>query len=780
MQLTALRSTARLLLRHKSFSLINILGLAIGLSACLLLYLYVHFELSYDTYNEKTPRIARVTSILHSPESDIAVAGTPPALAPALLRDCPEVEAAVRLESANLTIRQGGEMVGASDFYYSDASVFSVFSFTFLEGSAKAALSTPNSIVLARSAATHYLGPGPAIGRTLLLNGTPYRVTAVIKDRPANSDITIEALLAKDFSTANWTDFDVPDFTFLLFRTRPDLQRFNSKLPGLTTRYTQPELDRQGIKEYRFYFQAEKLTDVHFSKGKIEDTPKGNRPFLTVFSVLAVFILVIALLNYINLSTAKAVERAKEVAVRKVIGAQPGRLIRMFLAESAILMTIAWIIAFALVLLAIPIFNRLLTTRLSFGGWPTLIFLLLLFPLITLLAGGYPAFVLSRYSPIKALKNSPEKQGIGLRKLLTITQFVIALTMLTGTMVIYRQMQFIAHKDLGVNREGVLTINIPTDSAVRAGAPAFVQTLRHETAIHDISVGSGLPAEGVQLASTTGYTQGKQRILMVNYFFIDPRLLPMLHIPLVAGRNFSDSLQTDKQESFIVNQTFVRTMGWKTGLGETLEGSGSKGKVVGVVKDFFFKSLHNAIEPMVMIYKPDPPLAVLLKASPQTLPRLRQLWKTHFPTTPFNYYFLDENFAAQYEKDRLTMKLFNAFTALAIFICFIGLYGLVSLLVLRRTKEIGIRKVLGASLPQLIALLTTNLLVLVGVAAAIALPLAGIGASRWLNSYAFHVGLSAWVFAAPLAFIVILTLTVTGYRILLAALANPVKSLRTE
>ncbi len=777
-----LRSAIRRLLRHKAFSLINILGLSIGLAACLLLWLYVQYELSYDAYNQKAPRIVRVTNLIHSPENDIAIAGTPSILGPTLLRDCPEVEAAVRIEASTFNIRQNGEMVSAPNFYYADPNIFSVFDFTFLQGSQATALRNPHSIVLTQSAAKHYLGAGSAIGRTITANGIPYQVTAVVRDRPGNSDLNIEALASKDYPpTEDWVTSDFEVYTFLLFRNPPDLRRFNSRLPAVTTKYSKPALGKAALTEYSFTFTAEKLADVHFSIGKLEDTPKGNRQFLTIFSVLAVFILLIALLNYINLSTTKAIERAKEVAVRKVIGARPASLIRQFLAESSFLIAIAWIIAFGLLLLTIPLFNRLLSTQLSFGGWHTFLLPLLLFPLTTLLAGGYPAFVLSRFSPIKAIKGQSEKQGggVGLRKTLTVVQFAIALAMLAGTVVIYQQMQFVSRKDLGMDRSNVICFNIPRDSAMAAAAPAFIAALHQETAIHGISVGSGLPTEGFQLGSATVNTSGKKRIVMVNYFFIDPKLLPLLHMPIAAGRNFSDSLQTDKQQSFIVNQTFVHTMGWKTGIGESIEGSGIKGHVVGVVTDFFFQSLHNAIAPLIMVYRPDP-LAVLVKTNPGELPRLKQLWKAYFPAAPFDYYFMDESFAKQYDKDRTAMSLFNAFTALAIFICFIGLFGLVSLLVIRRTKEIGIRKVLGATVTHLVTLFTNDLLLLVGLAAVIALPPAALGANRWLSSYAYHTGLSAWIFGAPLLVILVLTMLVAGLRIMRAASANPVKSLRTE
>jgi len=781
-----LKTTVRRLLRHKTFSLINILGLSTGIASCLLIYLYVRHELSYDAYHPKADRIARVTSVLRSPESDLVMATSPIVLAASLLKDCPELEAAVRFQDGEFAIRQGSEVTAAEHFYYSEPSVFSIFSFSFIEGSARGALKDPRSIVLTRRVAKKYFGSSPALGKTLLCNGQQYQVTAVIADLPPNSDLPIEGLVSKDFSPATkWAEDDFNTYTFVLFRNKPDLRRFNSRLPAVTGRYTGPELEQAGAKGYSFIFEAEPLREVHFSKGKLVDTPKGNRPFNTIFSALAVFILVIALLNYINLSTAKATERAKEVGVRKAIGARPGQLIRQFLLESSFLMGFAWLLAFGLVAAVIPLFNRMLSTHLSFADPKTILLYLLLFPLTTLLAGAYPAFVLTRFQPVKTLKGSSgaserDPRGVSLRKILTVVQFVIALTMLVGTIVLYHQMNYVKHTDTGVDRTQITCMPIPGDSANRSVAPAFAQALRHESGIRGVTVGSGIPAEGVAMASTTAYSGAKKREFMCNYFFIDPDFLPMLHISLVAGRNFSDSFRTDPKEGFLVNEAFVKSMGWTSPIGQPLEGNNVKGKVVGVVRNFFYKSLHNTIEPMAMIYRVDPPLAVLVKTSPAELPRLKQLWKEYFPSQPFNYFFLDENFDAQYKKDRETFLLFQLFTGLAICISCLGLYGLVSLITIQRTKEIGIRKVLGATLSHLLLLLSKDLLYLVAWSALIAIPLGALGAHRWLSSYAYHVRMNAWMFAAPVGVLLLLALAVTGYRILRTARANPVAALRSE
>ncbi len=776
-----LKITARRLLRQKAFSLINILGLSIGLAACLLIYLYVYSEMTYDAYNTYASRIARVTSILHSPESDLALAANPQPLAAALQRDYPEIEATVCIEDSTVTIRQGTDVFAAKNFYFSEPSIFSIFTFHFLEGSAASALAHPNSIVLTRSMEKKYFGDRPALGNTMICNGNAWKVTAIVADRPANTDLQIDGLLSKDYKAADWNFDDFTCYTYILFRHQPDLRRFNKELSALD-KYTRPLLDQQGAKGWAFRFQAEALTDVHFSEGKMIDTPKGNLQFNRIFSALAVFILLIALLNYINLATARAAERRKEVGVRKVIGARPGQLIRQFLTESALLVAIAWIISVGLVAIGIPLFNRALQTRLSVSSWTVILFPILLFPLTVLLAGGYPAFILSRFQTVKVLRGagSIKTRGARLRKLFTVIQFMIALAMLAGAVVFYRQMYFMFHKDPGLDRSQILEVPIPTDSVSRAAAPAFSQALRRESGIREVSVGSGLPVDGVSMASTIVWSNHKKRELLVSYFFIDPLLLPMLHIRLAAGRNVSDSFPTDKSEAFIVNEAFVRTVGWTSPIGQPIEGNGNKGKVVGVVKDFFCKSMHNIIEPIILIYKTEPPWAVVLKTPASEVPRVRQIWKQFYPAIPFDYDFLDKDYNDQYRKDRVTLFLFNAFTGLTIFISCLGLYGLVSLVAVQRAKEIAIRKVLGASVPRLALLLSVGQFWLIGWAALIALPLAALGARKWLATYAYHTTITVWMFLLPVLTLLLLTLAVTGYRILRSALANPVNSLRAE
>ena len=403
----------RNLLKHKTFSFINILGLAIGIAACLTIFLYVHNELTFDQYNTKVDRIARATVLLRGPESDMAMASSPVPLADALKRNYPEVESAVRLEQDPQIMKYKNDVIKESGFYKTDQTVFSIFTFEFKEGNSSSALQNLRSIVLTESTEKKYFGEGPALGKTMNCNGQDWLVTGVVRDRPVNSDIPIDALMSSEYSKIKGWLTDISVFTFILFKNKPDLKKFESKLNELSAKSIQPEWSAVGAADYTLRFQLEPMRNVHFSQGKLEDTPKGNKQFIYIFSVLAVVILVIALLNYINLSTAKSTERAKEVGIRKVSGADSFQLIRQFLLESFLLVTIAWIVGITLVFFSLPFFNRLLQTRLTISQTQSGVFVGLLFILTLFLAGLYPAFVLSGFKPVAVLKGSWKHQPKG-------------------------------------------------------------------------------------------------------------------------------------------------------------------------------------------------------------------------------------------------------------------------------------------------------------------------------------------------------------------------------
>jgi putative ABC transport system permease protein len=774
----------RNLLKHKSFSLINIFGLAIGIGACLIIFLYVHDELTFDQYNTKVDRIVRATTRLHTPESDLIIATSPMMLGGTMKREYPEVEATVRLSNAAASVKYNNEVFSEESFYKTEPSVFSVFSFDFLEGSPQHALQNPHTIVLTETIAKKYFGSSHALGKIMVCGAENWLVEGVVKDRPANSDMKIDALQSADFSkTTPWMD-DFDNYTFILFYQKPDLKQFGHKLADLSRKYIQPELDAGGgpggAGRYRLEFELEPLAAVHFSADKLADMPKGNRQFNYIFSLLAVFILIIALLNYINLSTAKSTERAREVGIRKVSGASRTQLIRQFLFESFFLLAIACLLAIGLVLLGLPFFNKLLQTELSLRWQSGLLFMGIIFIVTLLLAGLYPAFVLSAFRPIKVLKGNWHHsfRGIFLRKAITVSQFAIAVALIMGTTVIYQQMRYVQQKDLGFNRDQLLNIYLPRDSAFLSSVKAFQNDLRNRPEVKAITVGVGLTF--AVMSSTVTNFEGKRREFMCVYYPVDPQFLSVFQIPLVEGRNISDSFGTDRKEAFLVNEAFLKYMGWKSGVGKTIEGWEHKGKIVGVMKNFYFKSLHDAIEPVVMVYNESTFNTTTIKIKPGDLSIVKTLFRKNLPTTPMDYSFLDEIVEKQYVKDRITMSLFNSFTGLGILVSCLGLYGLVALIAVQRTKEIGIRKVLGATLQQLFSLMSKDFLKLLCWALIIALPVAGLAMNKWLASYAYHVPLSWWMFLIPTVVVLLLALIVISKEIIKTALANPVRSLRSE
>jgi len=770
--------------KYRLYSFIHIAGLAIGVAACVLIFLFVRYELTYDQHHEHRDRIARITTTLHTPESDdLSLATAPYPLADALIQKYPEVEAAVRLESAPITVRYKNDLISESDFYKADQSIFSVFSLPIIAGVETNALTGPNSVVLTEHMARKYFGtPEDAVGKTLVSGQQSLRVTAVVADQPPNSNIQIEGLLSANFSEAtSWMEDDFPVYTFVCFKQKIALPDFERKIQPLASQYIQPELDAGGASGYHVSFSIEALADVHFSQGKLMDTPKGNKQFNYVFSLLALFILIIALLNYINLSTAKASERGKEVGVRKVSGARPLQLVRQFVIESFLLIGLAWVAAIGLVLLAIPYVNQLLLTELSLHWRDHTVFLVTTFILTTFLASLYPAFVLAGYHPIDVLKGNRKilSKGVSLRKGIVVVQFALAISLFIGTLVVYQQVQLITHPNQPFSVNQVVSIRVPTDSVARGTVNGFYERLHQLPEVQAITTGNGVQGIDLAKATTLGSSNGEQRHLFCNYFFIDPDFVPFFQVQLVEGRNLSDNRPTDKA-AFLVNEAFVQAMGWSNAIGQSLEGLDRKGEVVGVVKNFYYQSMHNLVEPLAMIYQTGAPWFISIKISPDDLPTVKAVWQDLFPDKVFDYTFLDDAYAAQYRKDTTTMYLFSCFTLLAILISCLGLYGLVALMTARRTKEIGIRKVLGATISGIVTMLSKDFVKLVLIAILVASPIAWWAMDKWLEDFAYRIHIQWWMFAVAGLTAVVITLITVSWQAIRAAVANPADSLRDE
>ncbi|MGA0560325.1 ABC transporter permease [Larkinella sp. VNQ87] len=777
-----LKIALRQLRRNALYTSLNVGGLAVGLAACLLMALYVEHEFSYDGFHANADRIVRVTTEMKTPEAPLSIASSPILLATVLKQDYPEVETAVRLLPFAAVVRHRDMLLNETDLYYADRDVFAVFSYPLLVGDPAQALARPNSLVLTERLAQKYFGTNEVVGKTIELNRQTYQITGVMADLPSNTDLPISGLVGKEYTgERSWVEDDFPCYTYVLFRQTTNLADFGRKLAQIAQKYANPELKKMGAEGYSISFPAELLKTVHYTPGKMADTPKGNKQYGYLFGFLAVFVLAIALLNYVNLVTAKATERAREVGVRKANGALRSQLIGQFLFESVLLSGLALMGAGLGMLVAVPFFNELLTIQLHPDWTKTGPLLALTWLIVGLLGGLYPALVLANYRPVEVLKGRLGSYGTGLwlRKTVIVFQFVLAVGMLAGVLVVRQQMNFLQNHDLGFTKDHTLTVNLPDDSTARAGAQAFANSLRNRIEIGGVTVGSGLPISGLlPMASTTFRNNGQKRELMSNFLFVDDQFLPLLDMKLKTGRNLSAQSEADRKGNFLVNEAFVKMAGWKNPIGQAIEGFNHKGKVVGVVKNFHYRSLHNLVEPLILVYNTIPVSSVLIRVKPEHLPVVKAIWQHHYPAYPFDYSFLNESVEKQYDKDRVMTIIFNSFALLTILVSCLGLFGLATFSAERRTKEIGIRKILGASVVNVVVLLSKDFLKLVLIAIFIAAPVAWFALDRWLQDFAYRVGLEGWVFALAGGLAVLTALLTVSFQSVKAALANPVKSLK--
>ncbi|KAA0988702.1 ABC transporter permease [Dyadobacter aurulentus] len=780
-----LKIALRNIRRRKFYAALNVGGLALGLAVCLTIVFFVKHEFTYDHHHDKSDRIVRITSKFETPDKPMLIANTPVLLASFLNKDYREIEQTVRLQITEAAVKHNQLLQNEPNVYFSEQSVFEIFTFDFLEGNFTHALIRPNTAVITQTFAEKYFGKAPALGQIIQINKTPYEITGVIADLPSNSDLKISVMLSRDFlDTRDWLTDDFPVYTFALFAQIPDLKSFDKKLLALSQRYIQPELKAQGADGYKLIFETEALKDVHYQTGKMGDTPKGNKQYGYLFSFLALFVLIIAVLNYINLLTSTAIERTREVGIRKANGARRGQLIFQFLFESFIVTTLSVILGALILNISIPFLNRLLQINMIVEWSNILAVAALSLLVITVLAGIYPSLMLSAFKPVQALKGTLTTNGnsIWLRKGITLFQFSLAVVMVFGVVVIHQQMKFLRNHNPGFDKEQVVAIQAPDDSVARSKLNAFATILRQQSNVQRVTVGTDvMQVDATYPAATTIFkSNGLRKEVISTYFFIDEYFIPTLNIKLLQGRNISSNRVSDKNGGFIVNEAFVKMSGWKNPVGQAMEGFRHKGEVIGVVKDFNYKSVHSPVEPLVMVYNTSPAASLMLKTNPENLASIESAWKNHYPDFPFEYKFLDSVFEAQFRRDDVMMTLFNIFAFLTVFVSCLGLLSLVTFSTGLRIKEIGIRKVLGASVPGIVALLIKDYLFIVMLAILLASPVAFYALNQWLDRFAYHTEISWW--ACLLAGLVCLTvaLVTVSFRSIKAALANPVHTLKAD
>jgi len=789
-----LRVSFRNFKRDIWYSLLNILGLTIGITFSLLLIFYIKDELSYDRYNEKADRIYRINSYIQEQGKDeMKWAITQFPLGPTLKQDYPEVEAATRFVGAGKTMYKNGDLRFYEDkVFFADSSVFKIFTYQFIEGDPKTALVEPNSMVLTQSLAEKYFGKNKSVAGKSLQNGNGdvYKITGVVKDVPKNSHIIYNALISvtslpKDFANS-WGSFSF--FNYVLLKPNTNAAEFQKKLLAMYDKYMAVIFKQFNVK---IHYGVQPITSIHLHSDMVNEPEElGSMSYIYIFSAVALFMIIIACINYMNLTTARSARRAKEIGIRKVTGSSKTQLVAQFLVESTLTALFALLLSIGFIALFLSTFNSVAGKYITFSTLfepGTLLILLLLVLLVGLLGGSYPAFYLSKFNPVHVLKGSLSKgsSNVMLRRTLVVIQFTISMIMLICTWVVYGQLQYLRNKDLGFNRDYVLSVTANTDKDIRSNITAFENEIKNKPGILSASTAEATPGSGISfnlfsIESKNGYVDKG-----VDVYGADENYFKTLGIMIKRGRNFSGL--SDTLHSIIVNEAMAKEFGWSEPLGKRVkfpgDTSGRYFEVVGVVRDFNQKSLYNPITPLIMYYRPNSnnmQLKLDGKNLPTTIASIEKTWKNRFPDLPFKYTFLDQDFDSQYAADQKRGKIFVAFSILTILITCLGLLGLVAFTTQQRQKEISIRKIMGAGVSQIVPLITTNFVVLVGISCLIAFPVAYWFMYKWLQIFTYNIGLSPMPFLLSAVVVLLITMLTVTFHTVKAAIANPVKSLRTE
>jgi putative ABC transport system permease protein len=802
----------RNLTKRRGYALLNIFGLAIGATCCLLIFQYVSYERSYDKFNETAKNIVRLRLDSYQ-QGKLAwkSATIYPAIGPTLKKEFPEVEDFCRLHDAELLLSNQEKNVKFNEKkgYYADPSAINMLDVKMTKGNSQDALNAPDKMVVSESFAKKYFGTEDVVGKTLVSKDPQfvesYMITGVFKDYPHNSHLIIDYLvsyatmgkltrLQGDTTNATETSWGWYDFyTYLKLRPGTDLNRIESKLPAFCDAHMNNG-EWQKTNNVKVALSVLPLSDIHlFSNYNQEAEVNGDGQTVSFLFLIGILIILIAWINYINLATARSIERAREVGVRKVLGAVRSDLIRQFLTESFMLNFIALLIAFLAAYLLTPAFNQFVGRETAVGFtlpseyWAG--FLLLFFS-GSLLAGIYPAFVLSGYQPVKVLKGifKNTSSGVLLRKALITTQFITSVTLVAGTMIVYQQIGYMRNQKLGTNISQTLVIEGAAsmqDSLYTGIFQPFKQDAMHLNNVKSVTSSSSVMGNEITWTSGIKRLAANSKDVTLYHLAIDYDFIPSFGIEMKAGRNFSKKFTADNK-SVLLNEEAVKLLGFenaesavnqKVVRNDTLT-------VVGVVANFHHEGLQKKVQPMIILLRPNIRQYYSFKLGKdnihQTVASIEKLWGKYFPSDPFNYFFLDDSFNRQYKSDELFGSIFTVFAMLAILIACFGLSGLSAYNVLQRRKEIGIRKVMGASVKQLLILLSKDFLRLIIIAFLIAVPITWLIMNRWLEDFAYRINISWWVFGIAGAIAILIAFATISFQAIKAAVANPVKSLRTE
>lgn len=791
---TALRN----LLRNKVYSFINIIGLSLGLTCSMLIMLYVKDEVSYDRFHKNVANIYRIDNKNIKPDGSVENSNGYSGYlqGPRFAADIPEIKYFVRYQQNYRDIKNGTE-IKSQEVFYTDSSFFSAFSFPLLSGNPATALKEPNDMVISEDMAKKQFGTTNALGKTMLFKSDekfePYVVTGVAKNCPQNSSIKFEVLMPikvskqEEANNDNWFSFFMN--TFVVLTPGADVNAVNAKMTKAYETDAQETIkkiaEKFDFKDKTVYF-LQQFTDMHLNKELKADNGLvgGSNPmFSYILSGIAIFILLIACINFVNLTVARSIKRAKEIGIRKVVGGDRGQLIMQFLGESFILCFIAFVLAIALVEIVLPVFNNLSNKALSLSylfDVKLVAGYILLFIITGMLAGFYPALVLSGYNPVQTLYSRFTLAGKNyLQKSLVVLQFALASFLIIATLTIFSQFNFLTTEKLGYDDSNLIILekwNMKHDEA-----RLFKNELMKNPNVLDITLkNGGMWGTGAKI---NGDTQ-----INFTYETVDEAYLPLLKIPLIQGRNFSTEFPSDSSQSVLVNETFVKTAGWKNPVGQQVNfwyNNNKKYTVIGVVKDYHFEALNKKIGPQLFTMKLGNNYGkVMVKVKPKSeaasLQYIEKTFKKFFPISPYTFKFMDQENLKNYEAESKWKQIMLFGAVLTIFISCIGLFGLSVLSAEKRTKEIGIRKVLGASVSSVVTILSRDFLKLVIIALLISIPAAWMVANKWLENYPYRISLSWGLFVSSGIIVVLVALITVSFQAIKAAVANPVKSLRSE
>ncbi|MXZ74327.1 MAG: FtsX-like permease family protein [Gemmatimonadetes bacterium] len=788
----------RNLLRQPVYSLINVVGLAIGMAACMLIVLYIQDELSYDRYHPDADRIYRIVDDIESGGQTIRTAGSPLSWAPALKQDYPEVERFVRMRgTASSWLFHKEEM----QFYekkviWAEDGLFDLFAIPLVAGDPKTALAEPFTIVISETMAAKYFGREEPIGQIMGVDNTyDFKVTGIMRDLPVNTHMRVDMFTSYSslatigsYYRENWEVHD-NFYTYIKLRENADPDDLEARFPDFLERYAGDRYRESGV-VLRPSLQP--LVDIHLhSHRESELEPNGDIRYVVLYTLIAFLIPLIACINFINLATARSAMRAREVGVRKAMGANRPQLLGQFLGEAVVMAAVAMVISAALVQLALPALNAIAGKQLIFplSNGVVLTVLVLGAIVMGLAAGSYPAVYLSGFVPTAVLKGSLDtgRRGLSLRKTLVVVQFAMSIFLLVSTAIIYDQLGFIRDKRLGFNKEQVMVLPI-TGSTQRRNTPVLKERLSQLPGVLGVATASGIPGMRViPIMAVRPDGMAPEDHLMMATLQVNETFLDVLEIDLAAGRNFSPDWGTDSTTGFLLNETAVRYLGWGTppdAIGKPfawLPFGGKKGHVIGVVEDFHLRTIHEEIEPVVILtgsYH----LFVLIRLEPgripETISRIGETWRNVDASFPLEYTFLDEDFDRLYQDDRRLGEVFSIFAVLGVFVACLGLLGLASFSIQQRTREIGIRKVLGSSVSTIVLLLSKDFMKYVLLGNLIAWPLTYYVMTRWLQNYAYAAALNyAWFVVGGIVALVIAWLTI-GAHAITASRRNPVNALR--